>query len=290
MALSRESLGETSDARPGVDRAGPVAQAPREERIEGRVRRGRQRRLLQVDSIGARVGADHGRQEPSRQAKLREATRDPAQERPRDGRHRDSLQGRDRAAHARHRIRSAPARRVAGRTSRGRPACDARLPRLRGRRGAPWTPASEGGTWRKQKQTKQAGATPSRRATRAAARPVRRRSRRGRGSPRQGGERAAATVPGAGPRACRRARPRSFGAGVGEGAARHRRVDGPRSSARSRSPSSSPRTATCSASTTPRRRCSPPSRKPSTTRSTPARRPASCPSCTSRSTTSASRP
>ena len=52
-----------------------------------------------------------------------------------------------------------------------------------------------------------------------------------------------------------------------------------RSSARSPSPSSSPRTATCSASTTPRRRCSPPSRRRSTTRSTPARRPASCPSC-----------
>ena len=72
---------------------------------------------------------------------------------------------------------------------------------------------------------------------------------------------------------------------------RHRLVASPRNrwprgNGRSRSPSSSSRTATSSASTTPRRRFSPPSRKPSTTRSTPARKPAFSPSCTSRATTS----
>ena len=54
-------------------------------------------------------------------------------------------------------------------------------------------------------------------------------------------------------------------------------------SGRSRSPSSSPRTATCSASTIRARRSSPASRKRSTTRSTPPRRPASCPRSPSRS-------
>ena len=207
--------------------------------------------------------------------------------RPRHRRRRQPLQGRARAAHGPIVVApgAVPSRQ---RTSRGRPACDARLPRLsRTRR--------EGEALAKAQPAKKGKARPSpARSLRRGGTPAAERTAPGRSAPprrRRGARRRARrrpTAPRRRPAAePRRPRPRRPSPGPPSASPPSR---SPRSSARSRSPSSSSRTATSWASTTPRRPSSPRSRKPSTTRSTPARRPASSPSSRSRSTTSPWRP
>ena len=120
-----------------------------------------------------------GARSQPRQRKVREAADEPAQERPRHRRHRDSLQGRAHAAHARHRIRSGRARRVAERTSRAvrRAMLDCRV--CAGPAGLGSDAVMRGRDVAKQQREDRPEAGSQGRE--AAARPVRRRSAEGRG-------------------------------------------------------------------------------------------------------------